>query len=106
MSLWHRFVRFLTDDSSARENMREVAEILREVLQTSRGDGDFDTVLREVLEAREPGSSFYRLPRFKGFLAKEYRRKERPSDWFVIARHVLEDLPRIYGLPLDEPRQP
>lgn len=109
MCLWQRLVTFLTDTSAARDNMREVAQILREVTNVSRGDGDFDKILCQMLDRLEPESSFYRAPRFKRFLQQSYSsiKHSYPNDpdsasWFVIAGRALENLPQIYGLPGEE----
>lgn len=100
--MWKKIWHFLTDRTSARENMREVAAILRDILETSKGDGDFDAVLKRVMEKHDPVHSRYRIPRFRLFLLRSRRRSDYHADLFTIAAHVLEDLPKIYGLPAED----
>ena len=100
--MWKKIWHFLTDRTSAKEDMRDVAAILRDILESSKGDGIFDDVLQRVMEQHDPANSHYRIPRFRLFLIRSRRFEDRNASLFTVARHVLEDLPKIYGLPAEE----
>jgi hypothetical protein len=98
MEFWRKINHLLFDKTAAKKDMAEVEEILREVLGTYTPQENFTTALNRVLEERQKGSSFHRTPCFKQFLSRNRRRADYSADLFTIARHVLEDLPKIYGI--------
>lgn len=100
--MWKALLHFLFDRTPARENMREVAAILRDVISVSNGDGNFDQVLQDVMDRHDPGNSRYRAPRIKQFLIRYERFEDRDASLFIVAQHVLEDLPKIYGFPPED----
>ena len=103
MGLWKTITRLLFDKTAARKDMMEVDSILKEVLGTYSPQEDFTDALNRVFEQREKGSSFHRTPFFKRFLVRYRRREDYSANLFTTARHVLEDLPKIYGIKPEEP---
>lgn len=102
MQLMKALHRLLFDQTAAKKDMAEVEEILREVLGTYTPDESFTSALDRVFEKRQPGSSLHRTAFFKRFLARSRRRSDHSADLFTVARHVLEDLPKIYGIKPEE----
>jgi hypothetical protein len=102
MRFWKNISTLLFDNTAAKKDMEEVEEILREVLGTYTPQESFTAALNRVLEQRQNGSSFHRTPYFKQFLSRWRRREDHAADRFTIARHVLEDLPKIYGIKPEE----
>jgi hypothetical protein len=99
MNLWNKRRPSTHDRTSARVStievqgvLQEAAGILRAVLATYEPEDDLHTALKRVLERRNPGSSYGRMPFFMRFMQNYARKEDAGKDAFTIARHILEDL--------------
>lgn len=99
MDPFDRLRRFLFDFSAAQENRQEVEDILTATMALSETDADFLKTLRHVLNEWEgsPERGRYRYHTFLRFMGQYRRPADRPDAWHLRVRHLIDDLPRIYG---------